>query len=213
MNRIGFFLLIMLSGLVMAGCGSDSDGSGVSMKTLATYIQSGATEEGAQNRILVVDTRSSAEYIDGHIKDALSIPYQMISENGKALYTNNYDEVSPTASDQIADSWLRHMLVNQLVNDFVSTYQNSEIIFYGDYAEDAEEIAKEIGYTDVDHLSGGYEKWAERYPDYVQKYGPGVVSVDQENGSFVFTGFINNANYDNVSIGPPTTASLIKAVR
>jgi rhodanese-related sulfurtransferase len=201
MNRIGLLILILLAAFLMA-CDNDSDSSGTSMKTLVTYIQNGATGEGAPSRVLIVDTRPSAEYIEGHIMDALSIPYDMIAENGKPLYTNNNDEVSTTASDQIADSWLRHMLVNQLVNDFVSTYQDSEIIFYGYRAGDAVKIAQRIGYTDVDHLSGGYEQWAAQYPDYTQRFGPGVISMDEENGNFVMTGFINNTNYDNVSTRP-----------
>jgi rhodanese-related sulfurtransferase len=201
MKKLSFIVIVLVAGFLMTGC-NDSDSSGTSMKTLAAYIESGATEEGATNRVLVVDTRPSADYIEGHITDALSIPYDMIAEDDMPLYTNNYDEVSPTASDQIADSWLRHMLVNQLINDFVSTYQNSEIIFYGDNAKDAEKIAKKIGYVDVDHLSGSYEKWAAQYPNHTEKYGPGVVSANKENGSFIFTGFINNTNNDNVSTRP-----------
>jgi predicted small secreted protein len=65
MKRINLIILILLTGFLMAGC-NDSDSSGTSMKTVAAYIQSGATEEGATNRVLVVDTRPSADYIEGH---------------------------------------------------------------------------------------------------------------------------------------------------
>lgn len=194
-------LFALVAGLIVSGC-NDSSADGVSMDTVASYIASGQTAYGAPDRVLIVDTRTSAEYIDGHIKDALNVPFDRVQENGEPLYTNNFDTVSTTASDALADSWLKHMLVNQLVNDFVSTYQDSEIIFYGDNAGKMAKIAKKIGYTDVDVMDGGYARWAKNNPDLTELYGPGVVSMDRAAGSFVFTGSINTANYDNVSTRP-----------
>ena len=193
--------LSLFAGFFVTGC-NDPDDSGTSMNTLAKHISEGRTTDGAQNRILVVDTRPSAEYIEGHISDALNVPFDMVQENGLPLYTNNYDTVSPTASDKIADSWLTHMLVNQLTNDFVSTYQDSEIIFYGDDAEGMKKIARKIGYTDVSVLKGSYEDWVEDYSNWTEMYGPGVISLDREAGTFVFTGSINSVNYENVSTRP-----------
>jgi rhodanese-related sulfurtransferase len=193
------FIVLMMAGLCLFGC-NDSDSSGTSMETLATYITDGSTAAGAANRILVVDTRSSEEYIEGHIQDSLNVPYGMIADNGDPLYTNGWDEVSTTASDQLPASWLTHMLVNQLVNDFVSTYQDSMIIFYGDNAKNAVNVAKKIGYADVSKLKCSYDEWIVAHPAMTEMYSPGVVSVNEAAGSFIFTGAINSINYENVSI-------------
>uniref|UniRef100_A0A7S3LC27 Rhodanese domain-containing protein n=1 Tax=Amphora coffeiformis TaxID=265554 RepID=A0A7S3LC27_9STRA len=165
-------------------------------------IADGSTAEGAENRILVVDTRSSLDYIHGHIQDALNVPYDLTAQDGKPLYTNGRDKVSTTASDKMADSWMTHLLVNQLVNDFVSTYQDSTIIFYGDdRASDAVQIAQKIGYTHVSILqSSNYEEWLFKHPGMTEMYAPGVVSMDELSGSFVVSGLVNNVNYENVSI-------------
>eukprot|EP00977_Amphora_coffeiformis_P017457 scaffold5715_cov166-Amphora_coffeaeformis.AAC.3 len=180
-----------------------SDRSGTtSIETLAALIADGSTAEGAENRILVVDTRSSLDYIHGHIQDALNVPYDLTAQDGKPLYTNGRDKVSTTASDKMADSWMTHLLVNQLVNDFVSTYQDSTIIFYGDdRASDAVQIAQKIGYTHVSILqSSNYEEWLFKHPGMTEMYAPGVVSMDELSGSFVVSGLVNNVNYENVSI-------------
>ena len=189
-------MALLVSGIW--GCG----GSGLSVtseKTLAAYIERGYTAEGKPGRVLVVDTRSSAEYIDGHIKDAMNVPYDMVAGNGMPLYHNGWDTISATASDQLADSWFAHMLINQLVNDFVSTYSDSRIIFYGKASRNAVVVAEAIGYQDISYLSVDYDRWAEMYPDLTRQFGQGVVSVDKAGKSFVFKGSINAANYDNVS--------------
>jgi rhodanese-related sulfurtransferase len=192
------FIVLMMVGLCLFGC-NDSDSSGTSLETLAAFIADGSTAEGAANRILVVDTRSSEDYIEGHIQDAVNVPYDLVARDGKPLYTNGWNEVSTTASDQIADSWMAHLLVNQLINDFVSTYQDSSIIFYGDQAGDAVKVAKEIGYTDVSKLKAGYDEWLPKHPNMTEMYAPGVVSINEAEGIFVFTGLINSVNYENVS--------------
>ena len=198
MKKGCLLIVLILLSLCLFGC-SDSDSSGTAMETLADYITDGLAAEDAADRILVVDTRSSEDYIEGHIQDALNVPYDMVSDDGQPLYTNGWDEVSTTASDQIEDSWLAHMLINQLVNDFVSTYQDSTIIFYGENAGNAAKIAREIGYTDVSKLKCSYDDWLAAHPGMTEMYGPGVVSINEGEGSFVFTGKINNVNYDNVS--------------
>ncbi len=71
--------------------------------------------------------------INGHIKDALNVPYDMIAHNDEPLYTN------------------------------------------------------------------GYDNWCAGYSNLTEMYGPGVLSVDEAEGSFVFTGIINRVNYENVS--------------
>lgn len=200
---IVFLFIWMLSGF---GC-SDSDDPvstrapvvSMSGQTLAASIQNGETAAGVPDRLLVVDTRSSAEYIEGHIKDALSAPYDMIAFNNAPLYTNGYDEISATASEKISDSWLAHLLVNQLVNDFVSTYQDSKIVFYGDDAENAARVAKSVGYTDVQAMAGDYTQWSAEYPDLIAIHAPGVTGLDASAATFTFTGMINNINYANVS--------------
>lgn len=121
MKKFPWMMIFFLAaGMLISGC-HDSDDDGVSMDTVASYIASGQTAYGAPNRVLIVDTRESAAYIDGHIKDALNVPFERVQENGRPLHTNNDDTVSTTASDALADSWLKHLLVNQLVNNFVST--------------------------------------------------------------------------------------------
>ena len=192
------FIVLMMVGLCLFGC-NDSDSSGTSMETLAAFISDGLTAEGSANRILVVDTRSSEDYIEGHIQDALNVPYDLVAQDGKPLYTNGWDEVSTTASDQIKDAWMAHMLVNQLVNDFVSTYQDSTIIFYGDNSKNAVNVARKVGYADVSKLKCSYDEWIVAHPEMTEMYGPGVVSVDETIGSFVFSGLINSVNYENVS--------------
>lgn len=195
---IGVMLAVLI--LVMSGgCNGGSGSSGRSMASLAQEITSGATAENALGRILIIDTRPSSDYLSGHIKDALCVPYELIQDGGQPLYTNGYDAVAVDASEQLADSWFTHLIVNQLVNDFSSTYKNSTIIFYGDNGKKAAELAEKIGYTDIDWLGAAYADWASTYPDLSSLYAPGVVSVDESEKSFIFTGSINTDNYDNVS--------------
>ena len=95
------------------------------------------------------------------------------------------------------------MLVNQLVNDFAGTYEKSRIIFYGatmDEGRQAAELAKKIGYQNFYSLFGDFQSWNQSYPNDTQFYYSGVESVDTFNGSFIMTGFINNNNFENVSI-------------
>ena len=203
-----FFVHIVIVS-VISGCGSGSDGSSshdsasFSLKTVKTFIDAGDTAADATDRVLVVDVRQSSDYINGHIKDSLSIPLTMISNNGLPIYTNGYDQLNTSASAALADSWLCHMLVNQLVNDFVSTYENSRIIFYGstiDEGRQAAAVAKNIGYKNVYYLFGDFRSWDQKYPDYMQLYYSGVESVDIFDGSFIMTGFVNNTNFENVSL-------------
>ena len=82
------------------------------------------------------------------------------------MYTNGVDEVSPTAAEGIANAWLAHMFINQLVNDFASTYADSQIIFYGEsvvQARQAAKLAREIGYTNVSYMRGSYDAWTRKY--------------------------------------------------
>ena len=204
------FAIYLFTGMsilfLLSACGSSSsshDSSSYSLKTLKRLVDSGATASDASDRILIVDIRQSSDYIKGHIKDSLSIPLDMISDNGNPIYTNGYDQLNTTASTALSDSWLCHMLVNQLVNDFAGTYENSRIIFYGstmDEGRQAAELAKKIGYKNVYYLFGDYRSWDQTYPDDTQLYYSGVESVDTFNGSFIMTGFINNNNFENVSI-------------
>jgi rhodanese-related sulfurtransferase len=201
MKKVWIGMMAVIAALALSGCGSsDSDKTKVGMKYLASQVESGSTAENASARILVVDTRSSSDYIQGHIKDALNVPYAMIVSDGKPLYTNGYDAISITASDKLADSWLAHMLINQLVNDFFSTYEDSTLVFYGDNGCKAKDAAISVGYENAVCLDATYDAWESAHPDLTAKYGPGVESVDKENHSFVFTGFINTTNYANVSI-------------
>lgn len=187
---------------VCAGCGSSQDRKGpdkVSPDVLAGYIEDGSTAQDAAARILVVDTRSSGDYIEGHIKDALNVPYDLISEDDKPLYTDGTSDVSTTASTDLKDSWLAHLLVNQLVNDFSSTYADSGIVFYGEKGCKAARLAADVGYSNVSCLDMDAESWFADNPELVEYYGPGVVSVDETAGSVVFSGFVNTTNYANVS--------------
>ncbi len=197
---------IFLSGaafvLVVILCTGCSDQSAVSMDYLQSAIASGTTSAGTDNRVLVVDARSSEDYIAGHITDALNVPLSMIAENGSPLYTNGVDEVSTTAATDISASWLCHLLINQLVNDYQSTYRDSEIIFYADTAANAKnafEVALKAGFTDVSYLNAAYADWAAANSEYTAQYVPGIAQVDEENGTFVMNGYINSTNYDNVS--------------
>ena len=54
---------------------------------LVTLINDGdtsATDVG--DRVIIVDTRDSDDYIEGHIADALNVPYSLISEDDAPLY-------------------------------------------------------------------------------------------------------------------------------
>jgi rhodanese-related sulfurtransferase len=209
-NRRKFFVLLFIQILIVScisGCGGSSssshDSASFSFKTVKKLIDTGSTSAGAADRVLIVDVRQSSDYINGHIKDSLSVPLTMISNNGLPVYTNGYDQLNTSTSTALADSWLCHMLVNQLVNDFASTYEKSRIIFYGstmDEGRQAAELAKKIGYKNAYYLFGDVTSWDQTYPDYTQLYYSGVESVDTFNGSFVMTGFINNTNFENVSI-------------
>ncbi len=200
------FVLVALI-FVISGCGSSSSSSGDSssytLKALKTFIDSGSTSAGASGRILIVDVRQSSDYIAGHIKDSLTVPMSMINSNGIPIYTNGYDQLNTTASTALKDSWLAHMLINQLVNDFVGTYEDSRIVFYGsttDEGRQAAELARKIGYKKAYYLFGDFQSWDNAYPDYTEKYYSGVDSVDLFDGSFIMTGFVNNTNFDNVSL-------------
>ncbi|HMK50662.1 MAG TPA: rhodanese-like domain-containing protein [Thermodesulfovibrionales bacterium] len=199
-----FVLVASLS--LVSGCGSSSSSSGrsasFSLKALKAFVDSGSTAAGASDRVLVVDVRQSSNYISGHVKDSLSVPLSMISKNGMPIYTNGYDQLNTTASTALKDSWLTHLLVNQLVNDFVGTYETSRIVFYGttmDEGRQAAELANKIGYKNVYYMFGDFQSWEKAYPAYTERYYAGVESVDLFEASFVMTGFINNTNFENVS--------------
>ncbi len=173
-----------------------------SMKDVADLIVAGNTAPDTQNRVLIVDVRSSTDFIQGHIKNALTAPLDQFTKDGEALYTNSFDTVSPTAAEGIANSWLAHMLINQLVNDFASTYADSRIIFYGatiKQANQAARIARKIGYTNATYMFGPYDSWVKAHGDQTGQYYDGVEAVDEDNGTFVMTGFINDTNFDNCS--------------
>lgn len=193
-------LLIFCGVLTVTGC-NESDS--VSMQELQALITSGKTEYGVENRVLVVDVRDSESFISGHIQNALSAPLAMIADSTlNPLYTNGYNEVSPTAAEGIANSWLCHMLVNQMVNDYASTYDNSTIIFYGetsDQARSAMAVAEAVGYNNISYLEAGYDAWQSRYPDLAAVYYDGIESINEDAGTFVMAGYINNTNYNNVT--------------
>ncbi len=196
---ISLCAILMFTLGTLAGCTLPP---AMTMEQLQTAIASGETAPGAQNRLLVVDVRTSADFIAGHIKDALTAPLDLIADGSNPYYTNGYDEVSITVEPSIAASWLAHLLINQLVNDFVSTYQDSRIVFYGDAAADgrkAARIAREIGYTSVSYLSGDYRSWSSRYSSDTAQYCAGIESVNEEEGSFIMNGYVNNTNFANVS--------------
>lgn len=191
-------VLVCLAGL-QAGC---KPLTGASMQDVAALIEAGDTAPDTQDRVLIVDVRPSSDFIQGHIKNALTAPIALFSLKGKALYTNGYDEVSPTAETGIANSWLAHLLINQLVNDFVSTYADARIIFYGAtvlQGMQAARLAREIGYTNVSYMLGSYGAWADDFPALNAQYYDGIESVDEDNGTFVITGYINDTNFDNCS--------------
>lgn len=180
----------------------NDDSSSVSMNYLLTEIERGSTSVSNEDRLLIVDVRPSGDYLEGHIKGALSAPLSMFASGTEPLYTNGYDEVSTTAADGIENSWLAHILINQLTNDYVSTYENNEIIFYGaaiSNARDASEVAQKAGYTNVSFLGSTYAAWYAANADYTQTYCNGVASVDEAKGSFVLSGYINNTNFENVT--------------
>ncbi len=174
----------------------------MSMDALQRAVTSGETAPDNEERLLVVDVRNSTDFIEGHIQDALSVPLDMIAQENLPLYTNGYDTVSPTAATGVANSWLAHVLINQLVNDFSSTYENSRIVFYGATLADginAARIAHAAGYKNVAFLLGDYTAWIKKYSDLTKRYYDGVASVDEAEGSFVMTGYTNNSNFENVS--------------
>gem|GEM_PF-1279281 len=198
-KRVWLCMLVIFAVGTFAGCALPPS---MTMEALRTAITSGETAPDADDRLLVVDVRKSNDFIMGHIKDALSVPLGMIAQGTDPLYTNGYDEVSTTASTLLADSWLAHILINQLVNDFVSTYENSRIVFYGaNLAEGilAAQIAQKIGYQNVSFLAGDYSIWSAQYGSDTEQYYSGIESVDASEGSFIMTGYINNTNFENVS--------------
>ncbi len=188
--------------LVLLSCSLTACTQSTSMQTLQQAILAGDTAPDNEERLLVVDVRDSSDFIAGHIQDALSVPLSMIAQGGQPLYTNGYDEVSPSAATGIASSWLAHMLINQLVNDFSSTYENSRIVFYGAAAADGREaarLAQSVGYKNVSFLDGDYSSWNGKYSDLTKPFYDGVETVDVSEGSFIMTGYINNSNFQNVS--------------
>ena len=196
-NRIGSVVLVVLLGCSLTACTKST-----TMEELQQAITAGDTAPDNEERLLVVDVRDSNNFMAGHIKDALSVPLSMIAQGEQPLYTNGYDEVSPTAATGIASSWLAHMLINQLVNDFSSTYENSRIVFYGAAAADGMEaarLAQSVGYKNVSFLDGDYASWNGKYSDLTKEFYDGVETVDKAAGSFVMTGYINNTNFQNVS--------------
>jgi len=198
-SKLSILLLFIAFALLQTGC---KGLNGTAMKDIAALITAGDTAPDVENRVLIVDVRPSNTFIQGHIKNALTAPIDQFSKNGKALYTNSINEVSPTAATGIANAWLAHMLINQLVNDFASTYADSRIIFYGStvaQAMQAARIAEDIGYTNVSYMLGNYGAWAKSYADQTAQYYDGIDSVDENNGTFVMTGYINNTNFDNTS--------------
>jgi rhodanese-related sulfurtransferase len=173
-----------------------------SMKDVATLIEAGNAAPDSQDRVLIVDVRSSTDFIQGHIKNALTAPLDQFAQDGEALYTNSVDEVSPTAAEGIANAWFAHVLINQLVNDFSSTYADSRIIFYGStiaQAMQAARVAQLAGYTHVSYMIGSYGTWAKSHEDLTAQYFEGVESVDEDNATFIMTGYINDINFDNCS--------------
>lgn len=196
-KRIGSFVLLVLLACALTACTKS-----MSMEELQQAIIAGDTAPDNEERLLVVDVRDSADFIAGHIQDALTVPLSMISRGVQPLYTNGYNEVSPAAATGIANSWLAHLLINQLVNDFSSTYESSRIVFYGASVADGMQaalLARNVGYKNVLFLDGDYSAWSASYGDLTRQYYDGVESVDAAAGSFVMTGYINNTNFQNVS--------------
>jgi rhodanese-related sulfurtransferase len=204
------WLFVMILAFSLAGCGGSStttafstvSSSGVAVQDVKAMIEEGKTAPNATDRVLLVDVRSSSAYIGGHISQSLTAPLDLFTDNGKALYTNGYDRLDVTASTAIRDSWLSHFLVNQLVNDFSETYQDSKIIFYGASTADARTammVARQIGFTQAYYMTGGYAAWLDAYPGDSEMNYAGIESIDIVNGSFIMTGYINDTNYANVS--------------
>jgi len=194
---IGIFVVLVLLACSLTACTKS-----MTMEQLQQAIIAGDTAPDNEERLLVVDVRTSKNFIEGHIQDALSVPLSMIAQGDAPLYTNSYDTVSPDAATGIENSWLAHMLINQLVNDFSSTYVNSRIVFYGATIIDgmkAARIAQSAGYKNVSYLSGDYSSWSGKYRDLTKEFYDGVESVDKAAGSFIMTGFINNSNFEMVS--------------
>ena len=178
---IGSFVLLVLLACSLTACTQS-----MSMEELQQAITAGDTAPDNEERLLVVDVRDSTDFIAGHIQDALTVPLSVISRGGQPLYTNGYDEVSPAAATGIASSWLAHLLINQLVNDFSSTYENSRIVFYGAVAADgmkAALLAQSVGYKNVSFLDGDYAAWNGTYSDLTKEFYDGVESVDKSRGS------------------------------
>ncbi len=185
--------------LLTAAC--NQPGS-ISMEELAAAIRSGETAQGSADRLLIVDVRSSSDYLAGHIADALAAPLALFADGSDPYYTNGYDEVSTTAETGVANSWLAHLLINQLTNDFVSTYEDNPIVFYADSVADAKnafEAAVKAGYSDVSFLGGTYDQWQSSYGTLVEQYCTGIEEVDAENGFIVMTGYVATENYENLS--------------
>jgi rhodanese-related sulfurtransferase len=198
---IAMVFIVVLSAVCFGS--SSINLSSTNITELKSLIDAGSTAPDNSNRVLIVDVSNSKQYIKGHIENSLSVPLRMIARNGKPIYTNGYDKLNTKASTALQDSWLAHMLINQLVNDSVNTYQDSTIIFYGsteNQGRQAARVASKIGYQNVSYLSANFANWSKNYPDYTEEYYTGVVSVDPVEGSFIFTGFINDTdNFENVS--------------
>lgn len=194
---IGRLMLLVLLAGTLSACTQS-----MSMEELQQAITAGDTAPDNEERLLVVDVRDSADFIAGHIQDALTVPLAMVARGIQPLYTNGYNEVSPAAATGIANSWLAHLLINQLVNDFSSTYENSRIVFYGATVVDGRKaalLARSVGYKNVLFLDGDYAAWSGTYSSLTKEFYDGVESVDAAAGSFVMTGYINNTNFQNVS--------------
>ena len=197
-----FVIIIGLTFCLTAATGCKLQGA-TSLNDLYDLITAGSTASGVKDRVLIVDVRNSQRYIQGHIQDALTVPLGLIADESRnPLYTNGYDEVSATAATGIANSWLCHMLVNQLVNDYVSTYENSRIIFYGDTVlagKAAASAALAAGYKNVSFLASGYTAWKVSHPGLTVQYYEGVESINETDGTFVLNGYINNTNFENIT--------------
>jgi len=197
-TRLASLVLSLLMLCSFAACKAQP----ASLAKLQAAITNGDTSPNNATRVLLVDVRASKDFIAGHIQDALSAPLTMFAEGGEPLYTNSFDEVSTTAETGIANSWLAHMLINQLVNDFTTTYETSQIIFYGATIADgikAAQVAQKAGYKNVSFLLGSYASWKTKYSGLTKKFYEGIDSVNEDNGTFIVTGYINNTNFDEIS--------------
>ncbi len=201
-NQKSKFIILVVAVIAAFAFYSCTGPEGVTIEALKNAIDAGETSGDPADRYLIIDVRDSRDFIEGHIKDALSVPYAMIQENGDPLYTNGWDEVSTTAATGIENSWLAHVLINQLINDFVSTYQDSRIVFYGSAKQEglhAAQVASKAGYKNVSYLDGSFSDWKGKYADMTEQYYAGIESVDLADKSFVMEGYINNTNFTNVS--------------